>query len=134
MKLQFNKQKYQIDCVNNIVSIFENIENGEPFATILQNHARQNKYPEKFSQRKNIDITMETGTGKTFTFINTMFELNKQFGYKKFIILVPSVAIAEGVKKNLTITPHAFNKKDNVLNKPHESELRLKMHKQCLKS
>lgn len=51
---------------------------------------------------------METGTGKTFTFIKTIFELSKHFGYKKFIILVPSVAIREGTKTNLEDTKDYF--------------------------
>jgi type III restriction enzyme len=51
---------------------------------------------------------METGTGKTFTFIKTIFELNRNFGYKKFIILVPSVPIREGTKTNLEDTKSYF--------------------------
>ena len=51
---------------------------------------------------------METGTGKTFTFIKTIFELNKHYGYKKFIILVPSVPIREGTKTNLKDTKDYF--------------------------
>src|SRR5690606_6266667 len=56
----------------------------------------------------NIDIMMETGTGKTFTFIQTMLELAKNFGYKKFIILIPSVPIREGTKTNLQDTKEYF--------------------------
>src|SRR5690606_23216331 len=56
----------------------------------------------------NIDIMMETGTGKTFTFIKTIFELNKNFGYKKFIILIPTVPIREGTKANLADTKDYF--------------------------
>lgn len=60
-------------------------------------------------------IEMETGTGKTYVYIKTIFELNKNYGFKKFIIIVPSVAIREGVKKNLTITKEHFKKLyDNV--------------------
>jgi type III restriction enzyme len=51
---------------------------------------------------------METGTGKTFTFIKTIFELSKNFGYKKFIILIPSVPIREGTKTNLEDTKDYF--------------------------
>lgn len=51
---------------------------------------------------------METGTGKTFTFIKTIFELSKHFGYKKFIILVPSVPIREGTKNGLKDTKDYF--------------------------
>ncbi len=52
----------------------------------------------------NLDVEMETGTGKTFCYIKTIFELNKQYGWSKFIIVVPSIAIREGVAKSLQIT------------------------------
>lgn len=58
--------------------------------------------------RVNLDIEMETGTGKTYCYIRTIFELNKQFGWSKFIIVVPSVAIREGVAKSLEITAEHF--------------------------
>ena len=45
----------------------------------------------------NLDIEMETGTGKTYCYIKTIFELNKRYGWSKFIIVVPSIAIREGV-------------------------------------
>lgn len=48
----------------------------------------------------NLDIEMETGTGKTYVYIKTMFELNKQYGWSKFIVVVPSIAIREGVAKS----------------------------------
>lgn len=55
----------------------------------------------------NFSIAMETGTGKTYTFIKTIYELNRHYGFKKFVIVVPSVAIREGTMKNLEITrPH----------------------------
>lgn len=56
----------------------------------------------------NLDIEMETGTGKTYCYIKTLFELNKQFGWSKFIIVVPSIAIREGVYKSLQITAEHF--------------------------
>ena len=49
--------------------------------------------------RCSLDIEMETGTGKTYVYIKTMFELNKKYGWSKFIVVVPSIAIREGVKK-----------------------------------
>ena len=55
-----------------------------------------------------LDIEMETGTGKTYVYIKTMFELNKQYGWSKFIVVVPSIAIREGVKKTLEITTEHF--------------------------
>lgn len=52
----------------------------------------------------NFSIDMETGTGKTYVYIRTIYELNKVYGFKKFVIVVPSIAIKEGVVKNLQIT------------------------------
>lgn len=56
----------------------------------------------------NFTIEMETGTGKTYTFIKTMYELNRLYGFKKFVVVVPSVAIREGTMKNLKITRSHF--------------------------
>jgi len=56
----------------------------------------------------NFTIEMETGTGKTFVYTKTMFELNKKYGWNKFIIIVPSIAIREGVNKSLDITTDYF--------------------------
>ena len=58
--------------------------------------------------RVNLDIEMETGTGKTYCYIKTIFELNKLYGWSKFIIVVPSIAIREGVAKSLEITAEHF--------------------------
>lgn len=58
--------------------------------------------------RCNLDIEMETGTGKTYVYIKTMFELNKHYGWNKFIIVVPSIAIREGVKKSFEIMEDHF--------------------------
>ena len=56
----------------------------------------------------NFDIEMETGTGKTYVYIRTILELNKNYGFSKFIIVVPSIAIKEGVYKTLQITEEHF--------------------------
>ena len=56
----------------------------------------------------NLDIEMETGTGKTYCYIKTMFELNRRYGWSKFIVVVPSVAIREGVYKSFEITAEHF--------------------------
>ena len=56
----------------------------------------------------NLDIEMETGTGKTYCYIKTIFEMNKRFGWSKFIIMVPSIAIREGVYKSFQITADHF--------------------------
>ena len=55
-----------------------------------------------------LDVEMETGTGKTYVYIKTMFELNKRYGWSKFIVVVPSIAIREGVKKSFQITADHF--------------------------
>lgn len=55
-----------------------------------------------------LDVEMETGTGKTYVYIKTMFELNKRYGWSKFIVVVPSIAIREGVKKSFEITTDHF--------------------------
>ena len=56
----------------------------------------------------NLDIEMETGTGKTYVYIKTIMELHRQFGWSKFVVVVPSVAIREGVKKSFEITADHF--------------------------
>ena len=65
--------------------------------------------------RLNFTVEMETGTGKTYTFLRTIYELNKTYGFKKFVIVVPSVAIREGTIKNLSITHDHFQ---NLYGKP----------------
>lgn len=63
----------------------------------------------------NFTVEMETGTGKTYVYLRTIYELNKKYGFKKFVIVVPSIAIREGVLKNLEITfEHFQNLYDNV--------------------
>ena len=56
----------------------------------------------------NLDIEMETGTGKTYCYIKTMFEMYKRYGWSKYIVMVPSVAIREGVQKSFQITADHF--------------------------
>ena len=64
-----------------------------------QNNIKQSKTLVKDLGRCSLDVEMETGTGKTYVYIKTMFELNKKYGWSKFIVVVPSIAIREGVKK-----------------------------------
>ena len=56
----------------------------------------------------NLDIEMETGTGKTYCYIKTMFELNRRYGWSKFIVMVPSIAIREGVYKSFSVMAEHF--------------------------
>lgn len=58
--------------------------------------------------RCSLDVEMETGTGKTYVYIKTMYELNKHYGWSKFIVVVPSIAIREGVKKSFETTQDHF--------------------------
>jgi len=63
--------------------------------------------------RYNLTVEMETGVGKTYTYIKTMFELNKRYGWSKFIVVVPSVAIREGVFKSFELTSDHFAEEYN---------------------
>ena len=66
------------------------------------------KPSEKLEGRYNLTIEMETGVGKTYTYIKTMYELNRHYGWSKFIIVVPSIAIREGVYKSFQVTQDHF--------------------------
>lgn len=59
--------------------------------------------------RINLDVEMETGTGKTYCYIKTIFEMNKRYGWNKFIIMVPSIAIREGVHQSFKNTAEHFS-------------------------
>ncbi|MCD7732968.1 MAG: DEAD/DEAH box helicase family protein [Oscillospiraceae bacterium] len=63
----------------------------------------------KLEGHYNLTIEMETGVGKTYTYIKTMYELNKHYGWSKFIVVVPSVAIREGVYKSFEVTQEHFS-------------------------
>ena len=138
MRLQFKSQAYQTDATNSIVDVFKGQAKGtrEDFIgkTGLLNISRfSNKKINNIDMLKNIQtvqkrdellkqsidmnqglnftIEMETGTGKTYVYTKTIFELNKQYGWNKFIIIVPSIAIREGVNKSLDITAEHFKVK-----------------------
>ena len=78
------------------------LDNGAITDNIRAIQMRQGLKPIEQLQGSGINLTieMETGTGKTYTYIKTMYELNKLYGWSKFIIVVPSVAIREGVFKS----------------------------------
>ncbi len=120
-QFQYEVQPYQENCIDNIVAIFQKLAEKQPFADVFKSHYGSNGYPFLIKEdSKNIDVMMETGTGKTFTFLKTIFELNKSLGYKKFIILVPTVPIREGTKINLEDTKDYFkalyaNAKEKVI-------------------
>ena len=73
----------------------------------LKNGLKQSK-----SEMKNLDFTveMETGTGKTYVYLRSVFEMNQLYGFSKFIIVVPSIAIKLGVLKSLEMTENHFRK------------------------
>ena len=68
----------------------------------------QIKPSDKLEGRYNLTIEMETGVGKTYTYIKTMYELNRAYGWSKFIVVVPSIAIREGVYKTFQVTQDHF--------------------------
>lgn len=70
--------------------------------------ANQIKPSAKLEGRFNLTIEMETGVGKTYTYIKTMYELNRAYGWSKFIVVVPSIAIREGVYKSFQMTQEHF--------------------------
>lgn len=138
MRLQFKHQKFQQDATNAVCDIFTGqpysafrykIDSGEGLDfnelgwknreieiddnTILERinkiqRENQIAVSKKLEGKYNLTIEMETGVGKTYTYIKTIFELNKRYGWSKFIIVVPSVAIREGVYKSLQITQDHF--------------------------
>ena len=72
------------------------------------NNIKQSDSLVKHLGRCSLDVEMETGTGKTYVYIKTIFEMNKLYGWSKFIIVVPSIAIREGVKKSFEMTEEHF--------------------------
>ena len=98
------KQKSFIQGVSNNLVLSE-----EQILTNLQSIQEKNEI--KTSDKldgMHFSVEMETGTGKTYVYLRTVYELNKLYGFKKFVIVVPSVAIREGVLKNLEITHEHF--------------------------
>lgn len=73
-----------------------------------QNLPRSDKLVSSAGCKVNLDVEMETGTGKTYCYIKTVFEMNKRYGWSKFIVVVPSIAIREGVLKSLEMTAEHF--------------------------
>jgi type III restriction enzyme len=145
MKFQFDpNQEYQIKAISSIVSIFEGQSKTESFSKsdgallgiyrntlnltdedVLKNVSKiqEDNKIKNGEQIKDFDfsVEMETGTGKTYVYLRTIFELNKSYGWKKFIILVPSIAIKEGVLKTLKVTKtHFAELYDNVPTRYYE--------------
>ena len=130
LRLKFDpKLDFQIDAINSVVDLFKGqakrplsytfqvIPNtlDIPREKILENLREvqiRNGLPlsniDDLKEPYNFTIEMETGTGKTYVYLRTILELNQKYGFKKFIIVVPSVAIKEGVLKTLDITQDHF--------------------------
>lgn len=85
-----------------------NIDEKKILSNVQELQKEQGLNVNKKLEGLNFTIEMETGTGKTYVYTKTMFELNKEYGWNKFIIMVPSVAIREGVHKSLEITAEHF--------------------------
>lgn len=136
MELRFEKLDHQQEAIESVISLFQ----GEPsreqvfklynssmiFANELiltsdEIGKNLNKVQQKFNQNKtridehglNFSIEMETGTGKTYVYLRTIFELNRKYGWQKFIIVVPSVAIREGVLQSIKAMEKHFEAEFN---------------------
>ena len=84
-----------------VVNVLENIKKVQQRQWKL--HISQKLIKNKSPCEHNLDVEMETGTGKTYVYIKTMYELHKSYGWSKFIIVVPSVAIREGIGKSFEV-------------------------------
>lgn len=145
MKLTFESNlQYQQDAIKSITALFEgqpiadsitefhfkevgvlNLINGVGNNLVISqdqilSNLKTIQIENEVTQSKILDgmhfsVEMETGTGKTYVYLRTIYELSLQYGFKKFVIVVPSVAIREGVLKNLEIThDHFQNLYDNI--------------------
>lgn len=136
MKLTFESNlSYQQEAIQSVVGLFEgqNVEDSgysynltgalnmidgianklvlteEQVLRNLQDVQGQNELPQtKTLEGMHFSVEMETGTGKTYVYLRTIYELNRKYGFKKYVIVVPSIAIREGVLKNLQITHEHF--------------------------
>lgn len=104
---QYNLNEQQaslIDGIGNDLALSE-----EQMLSNLRRVQQKNEIaPSERLDGMHFSVEMETGTGKTYVYLRTIYELNKQYGFKKFVIVVPSVPIREGVLKNLQITHEHF--------------------------
>ena len=137
MKLKFKQQDFQTDAVNAVCSLFDGqrrqtstfgieqdggqtsydigVANGlyisdEKIIENMRAVQRKNCLPQTSSlQGRQFSVEMETGTGKTYVYTKTIYELNRLYGFTKFIIVVPGVPIREGVYKSLQMTQEHFS-------------------------
>ncbi|GHP48646.1 DEAD/DEAH box helicase [Helicobacter pylori] len=137
MKIKFNRLDYQEKCLNQILGVFKGIYLREPendtqrisnpvfeieaIKNLLLENIQNLRSEQKITQgivgidkSLNCDILMETGTGKTFCFLECVYALHKNYHLSKFIILVPSNAIKLGVLKSVEITREFFKSEYSV--------------------
>ena len=144
MKLKFKSQDFQTQAVNAVVDLFIGQEKTQSTFSVMDDrqttflnelgqgnalyidqetlaanmHAvqKRNNLPlTDTSMNMQFCIEMETGTGKTYVYTKTIFELHRKYGFTKFVIVVPSVAIREGVYKSFQVTQEHFGLQyDNV--------------------
>ncbi|CAK00147.1 restriction endonuclease [Helicobacter acinonychis] len=110
----FEKQDYQQECINNIITLLNGFDFKHHNALVLKDcvskfYATHEIPVKNLSGKLNVDILMETGTGKTFTYLNLIFALHKAYKQNKFIIFVPRKAILESVKQNIRLTKDYFH-------------------------
>src|ERR1700722_14158329 len=132
MRLRFKVQRYQTEAVDSVIDCFAgqprldavggvNAEIVLSPAQLLRNiravqrdrglplsSALAQSPAASTPHTPNLDIEMETGTGKTYVYIKTIMELNKRYGWSRFIVVVPSIAIREGVRKSFEVTAGHF--------------------------
>ncbi len=109
----FEKQDYQQECIYNIITLLDGFDFKRHDALNLKDclsqfHAACEIPVKNLSGKLNVDVLMETGTGKTFTYLNLIFALHKAYKQNKFIIFVPRKAILESVKQNIRLTKDYF--------------------------
>src|SRR5947209_13707214 len=119
MKLKLEELEYQRTAIQSVVKVFEGTAKNtfdnstvegvrsnrcnldkEQLSQNIRAVSEENgiaKDKAQFAETNNLCIEMETGTGKTLVYLKTIYELNKHYGFTKFIVLVPSVAIRQGV-------------------------------------
>ena len=122
--------KHQSDAIEAVVNVFEGASYIRPENRMLLGDVSSNVLPitpdmihdnvariakeqgfkKDYAPTKELDFTveMETGTGKTYVYLRTIYQLHKQYGWHKFMIVVPTVAIREGVLSTLRNTQHHF--------------------------
>ena len=118
MEIQYTRQQFQTDAAKSVTDAFIGQPGNSPLLlsrdAILQNVRkiqRANNLPvskQLEGDGVNLTIEMETGVGKTYTYIKTMYELKRLYGWRRFIVVVPSIAIREGVCKTFRMTERHF--------------------------